>query len=108
HIGTNTDVGDNFPWDVFARYVTKYANPTPPPPSGEDMALVPQDQWDRVYRELTQRLPSRSPLRHLDEGLVDTMAGMLLNTDSSMHVEIVKTLASLGHRPSLALLWDIA
>ena len=72
------------------------------------MALVPQDQWDRVYRELTQRLPSRSPLRHLDEGLVDTVAGFVLNIDSSQHVEIVRLLAGYGHEPTLALLREIA
>ena len=31
-IGTHTDVGDNFPWDVFEAAVNKYAgNPAPPP-----------------------------------------------------------------------------
>jgi hypothetical protein len=79
-----------------------------PPMQGDDMALVPQEQWDRVYRELTQRHPSRSPLRHLGEGLRDTMAGFLLNTDGNTHVEIVKMLASLGHPESLALLREVA
>lgn len=72
------------------------------------MAQVPQDQWDRVYRELTQRLPSRSPLRHLGEGLVDTMAGFVLNVDSSEHVEICRLLAGYGHPPTLALLREVA
>jgi hypothetical protein len=78
------------------------------------MAAVPQDQWDRVYRELTQKLPSRSPLRHLDQtqfypdGLVDTMAGMLLNTDGSEHVQYVSLLAGYGHPPTLALLREVA
>lgn len=72
------------------------------------MAQVPQDQWDRVYRELTQKLPSRSPLRHLGEGPVDTIAGFVLNTDGSQHVEIVKLLAGYGHPPTLALLREVA
>lgn len=75
---------------------------------GDDMASVPQDQWDRVYRELTQQLPSRSPLRHLGEGLVDTMAGFVLNIDGSQHVEICKILAGYGHPPTLALLREVA
>jgi hypothetical protein len=29
---THTDVGDNFPWDVFAAAVAKYANPAVTPP----------------------------------------------------------------------------
>lgn len=105
-IGNHTDVGPNFPWDVFTRYIAKYANPTAT--AGDDMAQVPQDQWDRVYRELTQRLPSRSPLRHLGEGVVDTAAGFILNADGHGHVQLVKTLAQLGHPESLALLREIA
>lgn len=72
------------------------------------MAQVPQDQWDRVYRELTQKLPSRSPLRHLGEGAVDTLAGFVLNVDGSQHVEIVRLLASLGHPATIALLQEVA
>lgn len=75
---------------------------------GDDMALVPQDQWDRVYRELTQLLTSRSPLRHLGEGPLDTMAGFTLNTDGSEHVEICRLLAGYGHPPTIALLNEVA
>jgi putative chitinase len=81
---------------------------TSAPASGDDMAQVPQDQWDRVYRELTQRLPSRSPLRHLNEGLVDTVAGFVLNVDGSQHVEIVTRLAKYGDPEALALLREVA
>jgi putative chitinase len=79
-----------------------------PSNSGDDMAAVPQDQWDRVYRELTQKLPSRSPLRHLGEGLVDTMAGFELNIDGNQHLQVVKLLAGYGHPPTLALLREVA
>lgn len=72
------------------------------------MAQVPQDEWNRVYRELTQRLPSRSPLRHLGEGAVDTWAGMTLNVDGNQHIQIVKLLAAYGHPPTLDLLREIA
>jgi hypothetical protein len=81
---------------------------------GDDMAAVPQDQWDRVYRELTQRLPSRSPIRWLDQtkhypdGLVDTMAGFELNIDGMTHVQYVLELAKLGHQPTLDLLNEVA
>jgi hypothetical protein len=74
----------------------------------DDMASVPQDQWDRVYRELTQRYPSRSPLRHLGEGLVDTEAGMILNSDGNMHVVLVKSLAEIGDPEALRLLGEVA
>jgi predicted chitinase len=108
--------GQNGAADRKARYDRALAlgdqllvltNSAPSTP-GDDMAQVPQDQWDRVYRELTQKLPSRSPLRHLGEGLVDTVAGFVLNTDGSQHVEMVKLLASLGHPESLALLREVA
>jgi len=59
----------------------------------ESMAQVPQDQWDRVYRELTQRHPSRSIYRRPGEGLVDTTAGMVLNVDAMAHQELVERLA---------------
>lgn len=81
---------------------------TAPSTPGDDMAQVPQDQWDRVYRELTQRLPSRSPLRHLGEGVVDTLAGFVLNVDGSQHVEIVTRLAKYGDPDALALLHEVA
>jgi hypothetical protein len=108
-----------FPDRYDARYDDAVAiynrlSTSAPPDLGDDMAAVPQDQWDRVYRELTQKLPSRSPLRHLDQtqfypdGLVDTMAGMLLNTDGSEHVQYVSLLAGYGHPPTLALLREVA
>ena len=110
-IGTHTDVGSGFPWDVFTRYVNKYVAAgtiTLTPDVGESMATVPQDQWDRVYREITQRLPSRSPLRHLGEGTVDTWAGMTLNTDGNLHLLSVKMLAEVGDYPALELLAEVA
>lgn len=75
---------------------------------GDDMAVVPQDQWDRVFQELTKLFQSRSPLRHLGEGPIDTMAGFVLNTDGSEHVETVILLAGYGHPPTLALLHEVA
>ena len=53
-------------------------NYSPTGPTGEmttgaeDMAAVPQEQWDRLYRELTTKLPSRSIYRTPGEGAVDT------------------------------------
>lgn len=70
--------------------------------TGDDMAAVPQDQWDRVYRELTQRLSSRSIYRTPGEGAIDTAAGMVLNIDAMTHAELVERLARLGDRDALA------
>ena len=80
------------------------------PTEGFLMALSEAEQREvlNASRELTKRFPSRSPLRHLGEGLVDTAAGFVLNADGHGHVQLVKTLASLGHPESLALLREVA
>jgi hypothetical protein len=39
-IGTHSDVGPNFPWDVFAGYVNEYVTPDE---GWNDMAVTPQD-----------------------------------------------------------------
>lgn len=91
-IGNHTDVGPNFPWDVFARYVTKYAGSTTTPPPGEGFLMALSDAEQRellegvrvIKQEQTQRHPSRSGLREPGEGLVDTWAGMDLNTDGNV------------------------
>jgi hypothetical protein len=98
-IGTHTDVGDQFPWDVFSKYVNKYSSNSETI-SGDGMAQVPQEQ--------NRRYPSRSPLRHIGEGLVDTEIGMILNTDANLHVLLVKSLAEVGDTQALELLAEVA
>ncbi|QFP94817.1 lysin A [Mycobacterium phage Marshawn] len=58
--------------------------------------------------ELRKRYPSRSPLRHLGEGLVDTAVGVDLNDDANDHVMLVIDLAEIGDPGALALLREIA
>ncbi|QFG14076.1 endolysin [Mycobacterium phage Curiosium] len=58
--------------------------------------------------ELRKRFPSRSPLRHLGEGLVDTAVGVGLNDDANDHVVLVKDLAEIGDPDALALLHEVA
>ena len=58
--------------------------------------------------ELRKKFPSRSPLRHLGEGLVDTAAGIDLNDDANDHVVLVKELAEVGDAGALSLLAEIA
>lgn len=79
------------------------------PTSGDDeLSAEDSRKIDLILQELTKRFPSRSPLRHLGEGLVDTMAGFILNADGSEHVEICRLLAGYGHPPTLALLREVA
>lgn len=80
----------------------------------DDLSAEAERQIGVIYQELTKKFASRSPLRHLDQtqyypgGLVDTMAGMVLNTDGSEHVQYVSLLASYGHPGTLALLREVA
>lgn len=112
--GTHTDVGPNFPWDVFAAAVAKHSGetPVPPPPVVPEekppMSVTDQQKLDFLYREFTRRFPSRSPLRHLGEGPVDTPVGMGLNVDGNLHLLIVKFLAELGVTSQLELLAEVA
>jgi len=67
----------------------------------EDMAAVPQQQWDEVYRQLTTRVPSRSIYRNPGEGNIDVPVGMLLNVDAMQHAELVERLARQGDRDAV-------
>lgn len=49
--GTHTDVGDNFPWDVFAAAVNKYATSTPTPVTPPAPKVWPKDATDRELLE---------------------------------------------------------
>lgn len=115
--GTHTDVGPNFPWDVFTAAVAKYAGtttapepPKPPAPTtpGGFMSALSDAEQRALYDEIMSRRPSRSPLRRIGEGVVDDIGGMLLNTDGSVHVLLINLLARLGDPDALALLREVA
>ena len=81
----------------------------------EDMAQVPQDQWnrlraqmDRVERELTQLHPSRSEVREPNEGDVDTWCGMDLNTDGNVDFLATYRRAKLRHPKAIERLKRVA
>ena len=74
----------------------------------DDLSAEDSRKIDVIYQELTKKFASRSPLRHLGEGPIDTVAGFVLNTDGSEHVEIVRLLAGYGHPDTLALLREVA
>ena len=113
--GTHTDVGLNFPWDVFTAAVAKYSGtapapvptPTPSTPGGFLMALTDQQQQD-LYNEIMSRRNSRSPLRHVGEGAIGDIGDIAFNTDGSVHVLLVQTLARLGDPDSINLLNEVA
>ena len=51
---------------------------------------------------------SKSPLRHLGEGPVNTCAGFAWTGDGLTHAQFVKQMAEEGHTPSIALLMEVA
>lgn len=61
--------------------------------SGDDMAAVPQEQWDRVYRELTQLHESLSGYRTPGEGKIGTWTTIDRNKDKMLHELYVETRA---------------
>lgn len=77
-------------------------------PGGDELTPEQDAMLRAVHRELTQKHPSRSPLRHLDDPYRDTGVGYGLNADGHGHLDRVKTLAELGHPDSLALLKEVA
>jgi N-acetyl-anhydromuramyl-L-alanine amidase AmpD len=56
--GTHTDVGPNFPWDIFAAAVNKYANPTsapqPAPPATNNplASMTDRQLLEAIYRRI--------------------------------------------------------
>lgn len=52
---------------------------------GDDMAQVPQDQWDRVFREQTQEHESLSGYRDPGEGNIGTWCRIDRNKDLMLH-----------------------
>jgi hypothetical protein len=84
-----------------------------PAAEGDDFlsALSPDEQrevLDLVRVLADQVFPSRSPLRHIGEGPVDTVAGMTLNTDASSHIQLVIRLAEIGDLGAIDLLNEVA
>jgi hypothetical protein len=97
-IGTHTDVGPGFPWDVFNNYLQQFYNN-----AIEDDMFSDQDRamLQKVYDELTKRFPSRSIYRNPGEGLVDTLAGFELNVDAAVHADLVEEMAKRGDEDSI-------
>jgi len=79
--------------------------PLPPPqPTGDDMALVPQDQWDNFFHAYMDEVPSLSPLREPSEGNIGPIHRVLRNIDSNVHVIVEMLLCALNDPDTLARL----
>lgn len=79
--GSHWDVGREFPWSRVLNRAREIQSGQTAEGIGEDMASVPQDQWDRVYNELTSKIQSRVT----GSGYKDTMLGYTVNADAHSH-----------------------
>jgi N-acetyl-anhydromuramyl-L-alanine amidase AmpD len=94
HIGDHVDVGNNFPWDVFASYVTKYAT-TAPTQGDDDLSVEAERMIAEMYTEYKKE--KRGPTRSFfapDQNPVDSPLGFLWNADGNIW-NITVTLAYL-------------
>jgi putative chitinase len=78
--------------------------------TGDDMAQVPQDQWNQLFDAVCSQRPSLSPLRPLAQGnnSIGNMRDVVDYIDGSEHWQAVKAAAELGHPTYVALLREIA
>jgi predicted chitinase len=82
--------------------------------TGDDdfMSALTADEQREVLsllRVLAKNLyPSRSALRHLGEGPIDTIAGIGLNEDGNVHVVSTIELSRIGDYKTIALLAEVA
>lgn len=74
----------------------------------DDMAQVPQDQWDRLYHLFTDPVPSQSALRMPGEGLVGSVVQLVRNIDGMVHPMLVELLARLGDPNEITRLHAVA
>lgn len=86
-IGDHTDVGPNFPWDVFTRYVNKYAATAVLP--GDEMSQADvarlEGKIDRILLEQTQDgHTSLSQVREPNEGKIGTWCKIDRNVDGNV------------------------
>lgn len=82
--------------------------------TGDDFLMALSDAEQAELLELARqqaeyRRVSKSPLRHLGEGPVDTCAGFAWSADGNIHVVLVERLAvQYGDPTSIALLMEVA
>jgi len=76
---------------------------------GEDeLSAAAEQKIDWLYSEFSRKYISRSPLRHVGEGPLDTPVGFILNVDGNEHVALVTKLAGYGDPDALNLLNEVA
>jgi len=101
-------------WDEAVALYQEYTHDNHPVITDKDgflMALTDAEQrelLDLARQQSGIQRTSRSPLRHVGEGPVETISGFEWNTDANVHVLVVALLARLGHPDTLKLLNEVA
>lgn len=107
-IGTHTDVGMQFPWDVFTMYVNKYANDQ----TGDDFLMALSDAEQREVLASARRAnaveESLSPIRPLENPGKGDLKQLARWTDGSVHFQACLELAKMGHQPTIDLVKQVA
>lgn len=74
----------------------------------EEDDMFTDDDRNLLRQVAGVRRPSLSPLRHLDEGDVNTCAGFAWTADGLTHPQFVAMAAKYGHMDSIRLLGEVA
>lgn len=74
----------------------------------EEDDMFTDDDRNLLWQVAGVRRPSLSPLRHLDEGDVNTCAGFAWTGDGLTHPQFVAMAAKYGHMDSIRLLGEVA
>lgn len=104
-IGSHHDVGPNFPWDRFVFYVRKFIDGV----AGDDMAAVPQEEWNAVRDALIGKGPSGSIFATPGEGSKWTVPQLVRNMDRNDHHALIEKLAVVyGDDDAIMRVWRVA
>jgi hypothetical protein len=108
-IGTHTDVGDNFPWDVFTEHVNRFAA-GPAAPGEDDDVDAEAKQWIKDIRDAVVEdggIPSDSPYAPQPPPRF-SLKDLVKFTDAAAHALAVETGASMGNLVNLQQVWSAA
>lgn len=103
-IGNHTDVGMNFPWDVFTKYVLLYNGNTN---SGDQMTKEEHDALMQVWGALFNPVESGSPYAPPGEGARWPTKDLIRNMDGFLHpISVDHNAIILGVPADVHMVWE--
>lgn len=94
-------------WDEAVSIYNQYATAEPGPGDDFMSALTPAEQRE-LYDTICGKRPSRSPLRHIGEGLIGNAEDVDFAMDGNVHILVMYLLAKLGEPNTMDLLRNVA